>query len=439
MISRPPVTQNPRKVAVIGAGYVGIPTAVTLAVLGHEVVLAERDPRRLSVLASGHSPIHEPGLEEILQECLASGALRCVGSAVEAVAGADVTFLCVPTPQDDDGSADLSYVIATATEIKDALKQNSIVVNKSTVPVRTADLVERTINRPDIAVVSNPEFLREGTAVADSLAPDRIVVGSTDPRAATAVAELFGATGASMVLTDPTTAETIKYASNAFLATKISFINAMAALCEAVGADVTDVILGMGFDKRIGFEFLKPGPGWGGSCFPKDTLALLNIAERHGYDFGLLRGAVESNDEQIERMVKKISTAAGGLQGTVVAVWGLTFKANTDDRRSSPAISIVRRLVDEGAIVQAFDPTVTVAEDASAPDLEGVTIAADAVDAATGASVLALLTEWQDFRWADFATVGKVMASKSIVDARNLLEPEQIKNLGFTYVGVGRS
>ena len=213
----------------------------------------------------------------------------------------------------------------------------------------------------------------------------------------------------------------------------------MAALCEAVGADVTDVILGMGFDKRIGFEFLKPGPGWGGSCFPKDTLALLNIAERHGYDFGLLRGAVESNDEQIERMVKKISTAAGGLQGTVVAVWGLTFKANTDDRRSSPAISIVRRLVDEGAIVRAFDPTVTVAEDASAPDLEGVTIAADAVDAATGASVLALLTEWQDFRWADFATVGKVMASKSIVDARNLLEPEQIKNLGFTYVGVGRS
>jgi UDPglucose 6-dehydrogenase len=416
-----------------------LPTAAILARQGHDVVLAERDETRLSMLQAGQVPIFEPGLADLLAEGVSAGRLRYLASAAEAVAGCEFVFLCVPTPQGEDGAADLRFVTDAAEEIAPHLKPDAIVINKSTVPVRTADLVERTINRPDIAVVSNPEFLREGTAVADSLAPDRIVVGSTDPRAATAVAELFGATGASMVLTDPTTAETIKYASNAFLATKISFINAMAALCEAVGADVTDVILGMGFDKRIGFEFLKPGPGWGGSCFPKDTLALLNIAERHGYDFGLLRGAVESNDEQIERMVKKISTAAGGLRGTVVAVWGLTFKANTDDRRSSPAISIVRRLVEEGAIVRAFDPTVTVAEDAGAPDLEGVTIATDMIDAATGASVLALLTEWQDFRWADFAAVGDAMAAKSIVDARNLLEPEQIKNLGFIYVGVGRS
>jgi UDPglucose 6-dehydrogenase len=429
----------PRRVCVIGAGYVGLPTAAILARQGHDVVLAERDETRLSMLQAGQVPIFEPGLADLLAEGVSAGRLRYLASAAEAVAGCEFVFLCVPTPQGEDGAADLRFVTDAAEEIAPHLKPDAIVINKSTVPVRTADLVERTINRPDIAVVSNPEFLREGTAVADSLAPDRIVVGSTDPRAATAVAELFGATGASMVLTDPTTAETIKYASNAFLATKISFINAMAALCEAVGADVTDVILGMGFDKRIGFEFLKPGPGWGGSCFPKDTLALLNIAERHGYDFGLLRGAVESNDEQIERMVKKISTAAGGLRGTVVAVWGLTFKANTDDRRSSPAISIVRRLVEEGAIVRAFDPTVTVAEDAGAPDLEGVTIATDMIDAATGASVLALLTEWQDFRWADFAAVGDAMAAKSIVDARNLLEPEQIKNLGFIYVGVGRS
>ena len=438
MTAETALNASARRVCVIGAGYVGLPTAAILARQGHDVVLAERDEKRLSVLQAGEVPIFEPGLAELIQEGVEQGRLRFERSAAKAVDGCDFVFLCVPTPQGEDGAADLSFITDAAKEIAAHLKAGAIVINKSTVPVRTADLVERSINRPDISVVSNPEFLREGTAVADSLAPDRIVVGSTDPRAATAVAELFGAAGASMVLTDPTTAETIKYASNAFLATKISFINAMAALCEAVGADVTDVILGMGFDKRIGFEFLRPGPGWGGSCFPKDTLALLNIAERHGYDFGLLRGAVESNAEQIERMVDKIRTASGGLAGSTIGVWGLTFKANTDDRRSSPAISIVQRLVEEGARVQAFDPTVT-DEDGSAADLVGVHIAPSPFEAVAGASVLAILTEWQDFRWIDFAKVADLMATPAIVDARNLLEPEKIKNLGFTYTGVGRS
>ncbi len=438
MTAETALNASARRVCVIGAGYVGLPTAAILARQGHDVVLAERDEKRLSVLQAGEVPIFEPGLAELIQEGVEQGRLRFERSAAKAVGGCDFVFLCVPTPQGEDGAADLSFITDAAKEIAAHLKAGAIVINKSTVPVRTADLVERSINRPDISVVSNPEFLREGTAVADSLAPDRIVVGSTDPRAATAVAELFGAAGASMVLTDPTTAETIKYASNAFLATKISFINAMAALCEAVGADVTDVILGMGFDKRIGFEFLRPGPGWGGSCFPKDTLALLNIAERHGYDFGLLRGAVESNAEQIERMVDKIRTASGGLAGSTIGVWGLTFKANTDDRRSSPAISIVQRLVEEGARVQAFDPTVT-DEDGSAADLVGVHIAPTPFEAVAGASVLAILTEWQDFRWVDFAKVADLMATPAIVDARNLLEPEKIKNLGFTYTGVGRS
>ena len=242
-----------------------------------------------------------------------------------------------------------------------------------------------------------------------------------------------------MVITDPTTAETIKYASNAFLATKISFVNAMAALCEAVGADVRDLVLGLGFDKRIGFEFLRPGPGWGGSCFPKDTSALVHIGMEHGYDFGLLRGAIACNDEQIERMVHKLEVAAGGsLGGKTVGIWGLTFKADTDDRRSSPATAIVAKVIERGATVQAFDPTVS-DEDAGSPDLRGVEIVADPLDAARGADVIGLLTEWQEFRWVDFDKVAELMVTPSIVDARNLLDPEAIRRHGFTYVGVGRT
>ncbi len=443
MTSKQPKTAKPaaeaRRVCVIGAGYVGLPTAGVLSTRGHDVVLAERDERRLNMLLAGEMPIFEPGLDVLLAEGRAAGRLRYMPSAAEAVQGCEFVFLCVPTPQGDDGAADLSYVESAAAEIGPFLEPGTIVINKSTVPVGTVNLVERTIGRSDIAVVSNPEFLREGTAVTDSLHPDRIVVGSTDVRAATAVAELFGSTGAAMVITDPTTAETIKYASNAFLATKISFINAMAALCEAVGADVRDLVLGLGFDKRIGFEFLRPGPGWGGSCFPKDTSALVHIGMEHGYDFGLLRGAIACNDEQIERMVHKLEVTAGGsLDGKTIGIWGLTFKADTDDRRNSPATAITAKVVERGATVRAYDPTVS-ANDANSPDLAGVEIVADPVEAARGAAVIGLLTEWQEFRWIDFDAVAALMAAPSIVDARNLLDPEAIRRQGFTYVGVGRT
>jgi UDPglucose 6-dehydrogenase len=425
-----------QRVAVIGAGYVGLPTAATLAHFGHQVVCAESDPVRYERLVRGRSPIVEAGLDELLAEGLASGHLRFVTTAVEAVAGAAFVFLCVPTPQGDDGSADLSYVEAVAEAMAPHLSRGAVVVNKSTVPVGTARLVEHITGRADITVVSNPEFLREGTAVADSLHPDRLVVGADDQAAAARVGALFAATGSPLIVTDTTTAETIKYASNAFLATKLSFINAVAGLCEAVGADVRDLILGLGYDKRIGFEFLRPGPGWGGSCLPKDTAALVHIAEAAGYDFALLRGAIAGNEVQIGRMVGKVESAAGGsVEGVTVAVWGLTFKANTDDRRSSPAVDVAQRLVDLGATVQAYDPTVGFEGGA---DLAAFTLCGDPYEAARGAAVTVVLTEWDEFRWLDFAKVRDVMATPALVDARNLLDPAAVRRLGFHYTGVGR-
>ncbi|MEI6454003.1 MAG: UDP-glucose/GDP-mannose dehydrogenase family protein, partial [Actinomycetes bacterium] len=364
-----------RRIAIIGAGYVGLPTAALLSHFGHSVIVAERDKRKLDILRDGRSPIFEKDLEEYLRAGVSAKKLTFSDSAAEAVKDAEFVFLCVPTPQGDDGAADLSYIVAAAQEIGPNLIQDAIVVNKSTVPVGTAHLVERESGRDDIRVVSNPEFLREGTALADSLSPDRIVVGADDQEAAAAVAALFSPTNAPVVVTDATTAETIKYASNAFLATKLSFINAIAGLAEAVGADVKDIVLGLGYDKRIGFEFLKPGPGWGGSCLPKDTSALVKIGEDHGYDFALLRGAIASNEAQLERIVDKVLAAVeGNISGAAVAVWGLTFKAGTDDRRASPALDICQRLVAKGAKVRAFDPEVPPTH-AGAEDLRGITLA----------------------------------------------------------------
>ncbi|HEY1651013.1 MAG TPA: UDP-glucose/GDP-mannose dehydrogenase family protein [Acidimicrobiales bacterium] len=433
------MTSHPkRSVAVIGAGYVGLPTAATLAHFGHGVVLAEREPNRLAALRSGRMPIVEADLDDLVAGAVAAGNLSFVESAVDAVAGAEFVFLCVPTPQSADGSADLSYVEEAAKEIGAHLRPDAIVVNKSTVPVGSATMVEQVIGRPDISVVSNPEFLREGTAVRDSLNPDRIVVGAEDPHAAAKVGELFASTGAPLIVTDATTSETIKYASNAFLATKLSFVNALAGLCEEVGADARDVLLGLGYDKRIGFEFLRPGPGWGGSCLPKDTRALLHIAGQAGYDFSLLAGAIASNDEQLDRVVSKVETACGGAAaGATVAVWGLTFKANTDDRRDSPSLQISHRLAGLGATVQAFDPTVDAAAD-NPDDLRGFALRADPYDAATGAQVLVVLTEWDEFRWLDFSRVLSLMARPYIVDARNLLDPAAVRRMGFTYTGIGR-
>jgi UDPglucose 6-dehydrogenase len=434
---------NIHTVAVIGAGYVGLPTAATLAHFGHRVVLAERDEVRLAALRSGRMPIVEAGLNELVAEGVAARSLRFTPSAVEAVAGAEFVFLCVPTPQADDGSADLSYVESAAKEVGASLMAGAIVVNKSTVPVGSATMVEKVIGRPDIRVVSNPEFLREGSAVSDSLHPDRLVVGADDSEAAAMVGALFAATGAPLIVTDATTSETIKYASNAFLATKLSYVNALAGLCEELGADVRDVMLGLGYDKRIGFEFLRPGPGWGGSCLPKDTRALLHIAGEAGYDFSLLAGAIASNEQQLARVVTKVETACGGsVDGVTVGVWGLTFKANTDDRRYSPSLQIAHRLAALGAVVQAFDPTVAVELDADAEsipdDLRGLQLRADPYDAVTTASVVVVLTEWDEFRWLDFERVLGLMAVPSIVDARNLLDPAAVRRMGFEYTAIGR-
>jgi len=440
--SAEPPAVGARRVAVIGAGYVGLPTAATLSRFGHRVVCAERDPQRLQILENGGLPIVEPGLAELIAESRAAGTLTFTGEPAAAVEGCAFVFLCVPTPQGDDGSANLSYVESVAEEIAPHLAPGAIVVNKSTVPVGTATLVERITGRDDITVVSNPEFLREGTAVPDSLHPERIVVGADDQRAAAAVGELFARTGSPLIVTDTTTAETIKYASNAFLATKLSFVNAVAILCESVGADVRDVILGLGYDKRIGFDYLRPGPGWGGSCLPKDTRALVHIALTHGYDFSLLRGAIEANDDQLARVLEKVRAEVGDLRGETVAQWGLSFKADTDDRRNSPAVDLARRMVDAGATVRAYDPTVgggRGGDPAEAPeDLAGLVLSDNPYEACRNASAVLLATEWDEFRRLDFEKVRDVLAAPVIVDARNLLDPAALRRLGFRYVGIGR-
>ena len=316
------------------------------------------------------------------------------------------------------------------------LPYEAVVVNKSTVPVGSAKVVERVLGRPDVKVVSNPEFLREGSAVQDFLKPDRVVVGCDDQAAALKVSSLYDSISAPVIVTDPASAETIKYAANAFLATKLSFINAIAAICEGVGADVNDVVVGMGSDKRIGQDFLRPGPGWGGSCFPKDSRALLKIAHDAGYHFDLLDGVIAVNEEQFDRVADKIRVAAGGdLSKATIAVWGLTFKARTDDLRDSPSLAIIKRLVAAGATVQAYDPTV----DGPKPGLPtDITIADGAYSACKGADVLAVLTEWDEFRWLDIDQVAGAMTGRAVVDARNLLDRNDWRRAAFDYQGIGR-
>ena len=422
-------------VAVIGCGYVGLTTGACFAHLGHRVVCADIDEERIERLRKGDVPIFETGLTELVLEGVMGGRLKFVVGAARAAADADFVYLCVPTPQSQDGSADLSYIHAAAAEIGPVLKSEAIVLNKSTVPVGSARVVEEALRRDDVTVVSNPEFLREGSAVHDFLHPDRIVIGCEDETTAGRVAALFEGIQAPMIVTDPASAETIKYASNAFLATKVSFANAIANMCEAVGADVRDVGLGMGYDKRIGFEFLRPGPGWGGSCFPKDTRALIRIAEDAGYELSLLRGVIEVNEKQYERIADKIVRAAGGsVEGVRIGALGLTFKARTDDLRDSPAIQVLRRLIARGAVVRAYDPAID-----RTRQLEiDVEICDDAYAACEGASVVTVLTEWDDFRRLDFRKIAELVEQRNVIDARNLLDPPAVRRWGFTYEGVGR-
>ncbi len=370
-------------------------------------------------------------MPDLLRSGLDSGRLTFGTDNVAAVQSADTVFLCLPTPQDEDGTADLSYIREAAAQIGPHLKSGAVVVNKSTVPVGASRTVKRILKRDDVSVVSNPEFLREGTAVRDFLDPDRIVIGSDDEEGAHRVAALYSRLGARVVFMDPESAELLKYASNSFLAMKISFVNSIAALCEGLGANIQHVTTGMGLDARIGDRFLEPGPGWGGSCFPKDSSALLRIAEEAGFDFELLRAAVEANETQYDRTVDRIEALAGGsLDNQVIALWGLAFKANTDDARRSPAIEIANRLTRNGARVQAYDPAVT-----SAPS--GTHLMPSALEACNDASVLVVATEWAEFRSVDLVESAARMRRPVVLDTRSVIDAVAAAAAGFEFHGIG--
>jgi UDPglucose 6-dehydrogenase len=416
------------KIAVIGTGYVGLTTSIGLASLGHKVIGYDLDPAKVEMLQAGQLPIHEPGLGEILTAGIESGNLQITSVLSEAVSEADFVFTCVPTPQDEDGSADLSYVISASAAMKEFLKPGAVVVTKSTVPVGSAQVVEDAIGRSDVDVASNPEFLREGAAVHDFNHPDRIVVGARSTEVAQKVMDLYSKIDCPKILTSQATAELIKYASNSFLAIKLSYVNDIAALCEAVGADSQEVLHGMGLDNRIGNRFLEPGPGWGGSCFPKDAKALESIASNFGVGLPLITSAIASNEAAHKRVADRVTDALGGsLSGKTIAVLGLTFKANTDDTRESPAIAVIEHLVQGGAKVVAYDPMVTKYE------LAGLSLADSAVAAASGADALVVLTEWPVFRTVDSAEILQAMTGNIVVDTRRVLDQAKWQAAGAVF------
>jgi UDPglucose 6-dehydrogenase len=432
------------RIGVVGTGYVGLTTGACFAHLGHHVVCGDIDQRKVDLLNAGKIPIVEDGLEQLVNDSRGAGRLEFVFGSQAAAADADIVFLCVPTPQGEDGSADLSYIEQAAREIAPILKPGAVVVNKSTVPVGSTIAVEKVLQRDDVSVVSNPEFLREGTAVSDFLMPDRVVVGAANRAAAEKVAELYVNIDTPIIITDPSSAETIKYAANGFLAMKISFVNAVAAMCEHVGADVAAVVDGIGSDTRIGGRFLNPGPGWGGSCFPKDSRALVKIAEDHGYNFSMMKGVIEVNDEQRKRMIDKIAKAVGrhqsDLAGIAVGAMGLTFKAGTDDLRESPAMSIISELRKVGATVKAFDPTTSgELSPHQSIALDGIELTKELIDVANGVDVICVFTEWPEFAKVDLDELARrVGEGTTIVDTRNLFDPNDVKNAGLRYDGVGR-
>lgn len=427
------------RIAVIGTGYVGLVTGACFADLGHEVTCVDIDEAKVVTLRTGQVPFHEPGLEDVVRRGIDSARLRFTTQLDEAMQGAQFAFICVQTPPREDGSADLSRVEQVAGDMAGSIGNYVVVINKSTVPVGSSMHIERIIRERlpesvEFDVASNPEFLREGSCVFDFMHPDRVVIGTSSERAAGALTELYRPLGAPLLVTDPATAEMIKYASNTFLATKISFINAIANICDAVGADVKEVALGMGYDPRIGFDFLKPGPGFGGSCLPKDSRALIKLAEDSGYDFHLLRGVLDVNGDQHRVIARKVAKLTGGVDGKTIAVWGISFKPNTDDTRDSPAIAVVRILQAQGAHVRAYDPVVG----GQIYDELGIERASGPIEAAQGAHCVLVLTEWNEFRWLDFPRLHAAMAAPNVVDARNLLDPHLLRQIGFSYEGVGR-
>jgi UDPglucose 6-dehydrogenase len=426
------------RVCVIGTGYVGLTSGACFADLGNEVVCLDVDEGKIARLKGGGMPIYEPGLEELVERNARAGRLAFTTSYAEAVPGAEFVFIAVNTPQSPTGHADMSYVEAAASTLARHLVRPVVVVNKSTMPIGSADLVASIVARGTavpFAVVSNPEFLQEGVAVRGFLHPDRVVLGSQDRAAAERVAELYRPLGAPVMLTDERTAEMIKYASNAFLATKISFINEIAQVCDRLGADVTEVARGMGLDARIGAAFLNAGIGWGGSCFPKDVKALEYMASTNGAHPQLLRAVVEINRDQRIHHVRLAREALGTLRGARVALLGLAFKPGTDDMRDAPSLEVVELLQHEGAEVRAFDPAAMRHAGRLAP---AVRLCRDAYEAADGADALMVVTEWNEFKQLDLDRLRRAMRRPVVIDGRNLYDPDTMTDAGFDYRTIGR-
>jgi UDPglucose 6-dehydrogenase len=428
------------KLSIVGTGYVGLVTGACFAEVGHQVVCVDNDLKKVALLQAGGIPIYEPGLEELVKKNVAAGRLRFTGEIADGVKNSDVVFIAVPTPPRPDGSVDMSFVERVAREIAGAMTEYKIVVDKSTVPVKTGEKVAETIRRYnkhklDVDVVSNPEFLREGCAVQDLMQPDRVVIGVANDRPVAKMKEIYEPFHAPIIITDINSAELIKHACNSFLALKISYINAIAAICEASGANVEDVAHGMGLDKRIGRAFLNAGLGYGGSCFPKDLSAFVHIADQLGYDFRLLKEVQRINADQIQRFLKKIHDTLWIVKDKTIGVLGLAFKPNTDDMRLAPSIEVIRALQKEGARIRAYDPKAMEKAKEGLPDIE---YCDSAYAAARDADALVICTEWEEFRQLDLEKLRSIMAHPTVIDGRNLYDPKRMADLGFTYKSVGR-
>jgi UDPglucose 6-dehydrogenase len=432
------------KIAVVGSGYVGLVLGACLAENGNTVTCVDKDAAKIAMLEAGQMPIYEPGLEELVRRNDHEERLHFSTDLTSAVRASEIVFIAVGTPQEEDGSADLQYVLAVARDVGRAMQKYTVVVDKSTVPVGTAAKVREAVGKETsqpFSVVSNPEFLKQGAAIEDFMKPDRVVIGVEpgDDRAATLMKELYGPftrTGAPIMMMDTASAELCKYAANSILASRISFMNEIANVCELVGADVDQVRKAIGSDRRIGTSFLFPGVGYGGSCFPKDVKALLKSAQDKGYDFKTLRAVERVNDTQKERLVEKMERHFASLSGRTIAIWGLAFKPRTDDMREAPAIPIIERLLARGAIVRAYDP-------AAAPVarrlFDGrITLCEKSYDALAGADALAIVTEWNEFREPDFDKMRALLKAPVVFDGRNIYSPEHMRALGFSYFSIGR-
>jgi UDPglucose 6-dehydrogenase len=428
------------KLTIIGTGYVGLVTGTCFAEVGHQVICVDNDAAKVKMLQGGGIPIYEPGLQELVQKNVKAGRLSFTNSTAEGVEKSKVIFIAVPTPPQTDGSVDMSYIERVARDIAGAMTEYKIVVDKSTVPVKTGDRVSETIKRyckaqVDFDVVSNPEFLREGFAVGDLMKPDRVVVGVRSQRCVAAMKEIYEPFKAPIIITDINSAELIKHAANSFLALKISYINAIATVCEVAGANVQEVAEGIGLDERIGRRFLNAGIGFGGSCFPKDLSAFIKISEQVGYDFKLLKEVQHINTEQMDRFVKKITDTLWVLRDKKIGVLGLAFKQNTDDVRMSPAIDLCQRLVKEGTALRVHDPK---AMDKAKPILPGVTYVEDMNAVAEGCDALVIATEWEEFKGLDLDRAKKSLTHPIMFDGRNLFDPVEMEKRGWVYKSIGR-